>query len=932
MKTTTFFSVVLLFLSMVLTSLAQTPDRETLLKYVSNGNAGTEFWVSFPPSYEEVAGAENTTRLFVASPVRQPVTVEVPGKGFSMTKMAVANDVVEFKLPTAIGQAYSKPTQGKAPPEKVYGKCGVHITALSPIVVYGMTRFQYTSDGFLAIPISKLGTEYIIAAYPQYTATGTSIKLPSLSNIVAAYDNTKVTFTMGGNGGAKTTGGLTAGQTSTWNLNAGDVVCFANDDDNQDISGSHVLADKPIGIVSGNQCANIPNRVTACDFIDEMELPITAWGKEYHITPIAERLYNPIIRIFAHPAYKDVKVYRDGKEWLILPNNTRTENQSFVERRVYDGPPRSTVISADAPIYVMLYNTGQADDNVSSDPFQLVLTPVEHYQKEITFATPNAKGGTLPFTRNFVNIVYALNEENKIPEDLEFATVKNGEFEWRTLISRFGAGPGQLFTKKSENGEQYAMKRVQLPGDGVYRIRAKKPFAAYAYGFSDYDSYGFPTSASVLDASIIDTTNPGIIVSNTSKYVWSGYAEDSYTRKVGTKSDEIAGDNNGIIASVCLLAENSGNLDLKVEKTEVYKSLPVNWTLSVVHTLKQAHGILVASDNFGNYTYKEFNYLPTGVASYRKNTGTLECNVSLSEEKTDTLILQNVNHENDAEILDCSISDNVNFKIDISNIIGRVIRKNEKIEIPITFLPKVIGNYFATFKITTKAQDSSKVEIFGTANEVALTADQGIYFDSTVIENVNNSINRISLLSLPGNYKVPATIVDVRCVPESGVAFEKSMYGSEGFQMDKSLFVNKTIDSKVSYRIDVPVKFKAVKEGLHKATVFLYLTKDKSVQSIELIGYGKKETISTVEDENSSYDIRVFTNITNKEIVVQSKSLSKMKEYSIINQIGEVSLSGSVHNNTETLTIPIQNLPIGMYIFTTEINGKKVQEKFVVMR
>ncbi|MBK7986959.1 MAG: hypothetical protein IPK11_08595 [Ignavibacteria bacterium] len=172
--------------------------KKDLPNLLGTSNSGNEFWVSFPPCYEEVAGAENTTRIFVASGVRQPVTVDVPGKGWSMTKMAVANDVIEFKLPSNVGQPYSKPTTAKAPPEQVYGGAGVHVTAIAPIVVYGMTRFQYTSDGFLGVPVSGIGTDYVVASWPQYTAAGSNYKLPGLTNIVASYDDTEVTFIMGG--------------------------------------------------------------------------------------------------------------------------------------------------------------------------------------------------------------------------------------------------------------------------------------------------------------------------------------------------------------------------------------------------------------------------------------------------------------------------------------------------------------------------------------------------------------------------------------------------------------------------------------------------------------------------------------------------------------------------------------------------------------
>ncbi|MBK7986030.1 MAG: T9SS type A sorting domain-containing protein [Ignavibacteria bacterium] len=607
MKHFVFVWVCLLLMSTVAEgkSIVQDSLLNFMAKYASA--AGNEFWFSFPPCYEEVAGAENTTRVFVVSQVRQPVTVEVQGKGWASTKMAPANEVLEFKLPTNVGQPYSKSTLVKAPKEQIYSGAGIHVTSISPIVVYGISRFQYTSDGFLAIPVSGLGQDYVIASWPQYTAAGSSFELPALSNIVAAFDDTEVTFTMGGTSGSKTTGGLRSGQTKKWMLNAGDVICIANDDDGQDIAGSRVVASKPVGVISGNQCANIPEGVPWCDFTAEMELPTTTWGKEYHVPALIDRLNNPIIRIFAHPDYKNVKIYRDGKEWLVLPNNSRIENQAFAVRRLQDGPPKSTLITADAPIYVMLYNPGQGDDNVASDPFQCVISPVEQYQKEIIFSTPNAKGGTLPFTVNYLNIVYALNEKDSIPQDLEFAVVNNGKFEWRSVASRFGVNPGQIFSASTSNGLKYGMKRIILPGDGVYSIRAKQPFAAYSYGYSDYDSYGFPASVALGDLTKMDTMPPIPAY----KVLCDGSAQgiDGKLPVVNEIPHDANIRSNLAIIYMDIDPDSSYNYEFKVvdEKGKPTKIIPgistkIYWTLKVVNPAKDAQARIVFVDKAGNDT------------------------------------------------------------------------------------------------------------------------------------------------------------------------------------------------------------------------------------------------------------------------------------------------------------------------------------------
>ncbi len=91
-----------------------------MTKYASE--AGNEFWFSFPPCYEEVAGAENTTRVFVVSQVRQPVTVEVPGKGWASTKMAPGfsdYDSYGFPASVALGDLTKMDTLPPIPAYKV---------------------------------------------------------------------------------------------------------------------------------------------------------------------------------------------------------------------------------------------------------------------------------------------------------------------------------------------------------------------------------------------------------------------------------------------------------------------------------------------------------------------------------------------------------------------------------------------------------------------------------------------------------------------------------------------------------------------------------------------------------------------------------------------------------------------------------------------
>jgi len=898
---------VLLGVCLYTSAFSQGVSTGTLQQYVSTNNAGTEFWFSFPPCYAENENQENSIRIFVASPIDQQVTVEVPGKGFNVTKMAIANDVIEFKLPISIAQPYNKSVQGKAPEEKIYELTGVHVVAeAAPVVVYGVTRFQYTTDGFLAVPISGLGTDYVIGAWPQMTL-GSSYKLPSISNITAAFDDTRVTFIMGGTASSKTTGGLMPGQSRTWTLNRGDVLCFANDDDGQDISGSSVTADKPISVVSGNQCANVPLGVPWCDYINDTDFPTHLWGKEYHITPVVDRLYNPIVRVFAHPDYQDVKVYRDGVEWFTLPNNTRTINNAYVERRAADGPPRSITITADVPIYVVLYNTGQADDNVASDPFQYTLTPVELYQKEIVFATPNAKGSTLPFARNYVNLVYALDENDAIPSDLEFGTVTNGQIQWQTLSTVFGTVIGQKFAVPSSNGENYAMKRLALAGDGVYRIRANKPFAAYSYGFSDYDSYGFPTSASLLDLSINDSTPPTISETVSRDTVFSG-----------TITDPMIGGKRSAVASISQVKEYSTNTEFTYNAGKgLYpkNNQTITWNVKVLDKTKNARCVFVVADRAGNYSYKDYSYTAVDAGSLVLQVpNQITLNVSKEKSYNEKLTLKSSYKNTSFVIKDITNSDNDNFIINKESIIGKTINPSETLEIPIKFQPKTFGNYISKVTVITETDKTIDVTIEAKAIRNMITSTEAVNFDTSIVDQVNISDRNFVIQAGNDEYSADTRIMELQSVPTNTISFKSNKFGSEGFQVNDETIINQQLLANKGSLV-VPVKFKPVKNGEHSA-ILQILGEGGSKTTVSLLGYGK--TVSSVEGEPEVVLYSVYPNPAKKSFTV--KGLSGKTKVSLVTLLGEVKINTETENNE--LLLEISDISSGKYfVEIKDVNG-----------
>jgi hypothetical protein len=591
---------------MIFSSLhAQEPDLKLIPKFLGASSFSNEFWVTIPPCYvDESALWDNFIKIFVTSQSRTEVTVEVPGKGYLVTKNSIANDVIEFRLFPETGQPFTKKGSENPPAERIFPGAGIHIYADQPIACYVVVRYKYTSDGFLAIPVSALGSEYIVAGFNEEGMFG-SIKLPNMTGIVAAFDDTQVQFTLGGNSETITAGGMKPGDIVNFTMQRGDVWMVSTGKAFADLSGSKITSSNPVGVVTGNQCANIPTGNQWCDYTVEMDLPTYTWGKDVIVPKVPYRKYPSIVRIFAKEP--NTNIYKDCKLIGQLKNSGGKEGDAYLSMRM--GPyvstpkPSSAVFSGDKPINVVLYNTGVQEDGNSQgigDPFVMGISPVEQFQTEILFCTPGINGA-MGFAQNYVNLVYETDEYGLMPDDFEFSSVIGGQFQWSKMKPKF-EGVDELLPCKV-NGKNYAVKLITLPGDGVYKIRAKNPFAAYSFGYSDYDSYGYPAAARMWDQEKQDTSQPTVV-----------YNGDDFSKNGSVTASVTDMPENASIRSnlglITLQQNLSTNCVLNFDPIVPGSTRSTSWKVDVINKNIPAVAVISFYDRRGNDSTVVIQYDP----------------------------------------------------------------------------------------------------------------------------------------------------------------------------------------------------------------------------------------------------------------------------------------------------------------------------------
>lgn len=531
-------------------------------------NVGTEFWLAFPANWDYAAD-QKYIRLYINSGVETNVRVYA-GPTLVKTIKTIPNDIVTVDLSLLQAQIFTRDDRSPVPPDQVYKKQAVHISADDPIVVYGINRITATSDGLLALPENALGKEYIIASARDIT--GGLQKLPSQYMIIAPYDGTTVSIF-----NSSQTPNHRAGDLVTIQLDSGDVYsAMSAEGTGGDLTGTFISATKPIAVTAGQNCTYLPTQFyPACDHLCEMMLPLSSWGTVYHSVPFANRTKGDLYRIFAGDP--DAKVYINGVHIATLAQVGGDQGVGWLE---YLPPDRQLLeFKSDKRIMIAQYNNSQTYDNVTkTDPMYLVLSPVEQFQDDLVFSTPGSDYGD-----NYINLV----ADSAAYWQIEIAKAGSGDYG---LLRLRHPSVTRNFTTKL-NGKTYVGVSFRID-PGTYHMRGPGPFAGYIYGFSNFDSYGYPLSAAVGDLSKNDSIPPVI-----------SKQQDCFGTVLGTVTDlPFEDDVRTNLSTIRLDRSQSTNYRLTVVPFIAGESPSTSWRLNVIDKSQDARAVVIFSDMRGNTT------------------------------------------------------------------------------------------------------------------------------------------------------------------------------------------------------------------------------------------------------------------------------------------------------------------------------------------
>ncbi len=336
-----------------------------------------------------------------------------------------------------------------------------------PITVYQFNPLQYeaegvfshTNDASLLYPTNALTGSYWVASWPSWTFVE-GIYNPSLLAITATGDATQVTIVPTANVKAGDLGLLSAGIPMTLTMNSRDVLqLFAVAGD--DLTGTRVTADKPIQVIGGHYCTNLPHEIGACDHLEEVMMPVEAASTRYAVTPPGLKSSpDPKIRMLRIIATQPGTTLSYDPPQPGVPTALGAPGSFFT----IESNAQSFVIEASEKIVVAEYMVGRgASPEDEGDPSLSIAVPIDQYRTHYLFHAP------LSYDVNFVNVVAPTG-----------ATV---------LLD---GTPVSGFSTIGASG--YAVARVLLSdtSDGNHSIEGSERFGISVYGYGFATSYWYP--------------------------------------------------------------------------------------------------------------------------------------------------------------------------------------------------------------------------------------------------------------------------------------------------------------------------------------------------------------------------------------------------------------------------------------------------------
>ena len=405
--------------------------------------------------------------ILLSTSATQPVeySLDAPGVRTRSGTVSAGNEII-LDLPENVEVTSDADDQQK----------GIYLTTSDKITVIGQNQDTHSSDTFFALPIIKLDDPYVYYGVSVPRARSPLARdFESSILIVGTENSTTVKVTTTQSVSHPMVGNLMPGTEHSFMINRLQTFFMGSV---EDLSGTKIVTDRPVSVLSGHQCARIPFTRGRCSHLIEQIPPTELWGKVHYIAPLAAAQKGAYyIKIVAAYNSTIVNMYcNDAVESYII-----NEGQFIYE----ESRNEYCAIYSNKDVLVAQFSRGGGSgpnrpDREYGDPMMILVPAVNQYLNTFEFPTFQSQLSGREFD-HYVNII-----------------VMEQYFQPNMIYLTVGGANRSLDTQKwvpirvNNTIEAYATQiNISRGTARIFHANVEAQMMTFVYGFDpEYDGYG----------------------------------------------------------------------------------------------------------------------------------------------------------------------------------------------------------------------------------------------------------------------------------------------------------------------------------------------------------------------------------------------------------------------------------------------------------
>ena len=237
-----------------------------------------------------------------------------------------------------------------------------------------------------------------------------------------------------------------------------------------DLSGTSIVSNQPLTVVSGHECGNIPSNIKFCDHVSEQIPPTVTWGKKFILTPYKGRTAGQYFKLIASENTTTIMHNCDS--------GVSTMHLAFAGGVdiFYTNYTTYCYLESDKPLLVTQMIPSRNVDRIIGDPSISILYPIDGYKRDVSFFSNFSV-----ITQHYINIIVT-QQDTMLMDGSVLSLLWNSICDLNNEVVGYAA-------------------QVTITSLGAHVITSTNnvKFTVLAYGYASYISYSYTAGIRGID-------------------------------------------------------------------------------------------------------------------------------------------------------------------------------------------------------------------------------------------------------------------------------------------------------------------------------------------------------------------------------------------------------------------------------------------------